>query len=727
MTRDRKAIALILGAIVIAYADVLFLARGFFRADLISYHYPMKHVVRDIVARGAFPFWNRFVSSGQPLAANPAYELWYPPQWLVFLPSFHYGFQLHIVVHFAIAAIGTYLLIRSFEGSIGAAIFGALAFTFGGPYVSLTSKLPLLFALSWLPLAAYFVRKLLDDWRWSYFTGAALTLAMQLILGEPTVAMQTWALIGGYVVWRAWTTKRETLRADVMRIALLVVVAILIAAVQLVPALDFARDTVRSHTLDFRIVSNWSMPLARPLELLMPSIFTQLKMMPSMYAYRSEPYIGDIYLGALVAILALAGFLSGKRGTGIVLGVVAIAYVFAVGEHTPLLKLLYDAHVMRSIRYPEKFVLTAAFALTVWAALMFDRIRTDRALARNAMTIAVLSCLLAAAMAAATSSGAIAINIARAVVVIALVGPLRTRLSAQTWTTTAIALTSLDLLVTLRSETQRMPRDFFNPPALATSLPQTNEYRVFHEAAWDQWDAKPDALARTAGMTPEQYGAFVWSRMFPNLPELYARQMTLEDDIDLTSLENTDELREQLKSARRSGSPGAQVQLLKMSNVRWKIGADNVEEVDSWPRYAFADRIDRGYFRAEPTGLEKVAYADVDFAPSAGTVNVIGERDNAIELTTTSAARGLLLISVTAHKYWRATIDGNAATLIPANLAYQALDVPAGTHRIAMTYRNPLVLPSAIVSLLALVALLALTLRDRVSGRDRETPSAAAP
>ena len=706
MTQDRKAIALIIGAIAVAYADVIVLARGFYRADVISYHYPMKHVVRDVLFRGAFPYWNRFVSSGQPLAANPAYELWYPPQWLVFLPSFHYGFQLHIVLHFAIAAIGTYLVIRSFDGSIGAAIFGALAFAFSGPYVSLTSKLPLLFALSWMPLAAYFVRELLDEWRWSRFTGAAITLAMQLILGEPTIVIQTWALIVGYAIWRA--VKLKSLRADATRIVFLGITAFLLAAVQLVPALDFARDTVRSHTLDFRIVSNWSMPLVRPFEMLMPAIFTQLKMMPAMYAFRSEPYIGDLYLGILIAVLAVAGILSGKRGSGIVLAVFAIAYVFAAGEHTPLLKLLYDAHLMRSVRYPEKFVLVAAFALIVWAALMFDRIRGDRALARNAVVVAVLAGLIAAMMAAATGSGVIALNVVRAIVVIALVGPLRSRLSPRVWTTVAITLTSLDLLVTLRGETERMPRDFFNAPALATSLPQTNEYRVFHEAAWDQWDQKRDALARTAGMTPQTYGGYVWSRLFPNLPELYGRQMTLEDDIDLTSLEHTDELREQLKSARRNGTPGAQSQLLKMSNVRWKIGAYGVEEIESWPRYAFADRVDRGYFRAEPSGLEKVAFADVDFQPSPGVVTSVHETDNSIALTTTNAGRGLLLISVTTHRYWRATIDGHAAPLIPANLAYQALDVPAGTHQIALQYRNPLILPSAIVSLLTLITLVAL-------------------
>ena len=59
---------------------------------------------------------------------------------------------------------------------------------------------------------------------------------------------------------------------------------------------------------------------------------------------------------------------------------------------------------------------------------------------------------------------------------------------------------------------------------------------------------------------------------------------------------------------------------------------------------------------------------------------------------------GRLVITVTAHKYWRAKIDGREAPLLPANVAYQALDVLAGTHTIELRYRNPLILVGACIS-----------------------------
>ena len=109
---DRRAQILLGLLVVVLYADILFAGRGFFLLDLTSYHIPMKWVVRDILLHGELPLWNRAYSAGQPLAANPAYELFYPPQWLIWLPSFHFGFQLHILVHFVIAAWGMFALLR---------------------------------------------------------------------------------------------------------------------------------------------------------------------------------------------------------------------------------------------------------------------------------------------------------------------------------------------------------------------------------------------------------------------------------------------------------------------------------------------------------------------------------------------------------------------------------------------------------------------------------------
>ena len=688
---DRKAIVLVAIVVAVAWGDILLLGRGFYRSDIISYHYPMKSAVRQVVERGEMPYWNRLVSAGQPLAANPAYEVWYPPQWLVFLPSFHYGMQLHIVLHFFLAAIGMYLLLRSLDLSMAASIFGALSFAFCGPYLSLSSRLPLLFSLSWMPLVLYFVRT-------SRFALASLAIAMQLLIGEPTIVIQTWLLIAAYVLWR------RSFRHDLPRIALMGVVSVLIAAIQLLPGIDFARDTARAGGFPFVIASNWSLPFVRPIELLLPSLFTNLKteagatLISTMYPYRTEAYLGEIYLGMLVVLIALAGFFIKRRGRAAALALFAVFFVLALGAHTPLFKLLYNLHLTRSIRYPEKFIIAGAFVLIVWAAMLFEELRENERLARFVTVLASLAALLMAFAAVTGDMRYWVLNLVRAAVVIALMGPLRTRLKPGVWQAAVIACTAIDLYATMQSVAPRMPRSFFQPLPLVATLPKSNDYRFFHEAAYDRWDNKPELLQKMVGTAPEDYWRNFWAGLFPNLLELYGRPQALEEDIDQTALKPTSELIETLKRTRLAGDIPGELQLLRQANVRWRIRTSPtdlvmVDEIPPSPRYAFAE---------------------------GGEVRPVDERDNTIRLTTRNSAAGRLVISVTAHKYWRATIDGRPATLLPANVAYQALDVPAGTHTIELRYRNPLILTGAVITLLTLLALIVVQLvRGRTSAREQ--------
>jgi hypothetical protein len=716
---DRRAIALVVVIVAVAWSDILVAGRGFYRNDVISYHYPMKSAVRQIVAHGGVPYWNPYVSSGQPLAANPAYEVWYPPQWLVFLPSFHYGLQLHIVLHFFLAAIGMFLLLRSLDLSIAASLFGALALAFSGPYLSLSSKLPLLFALSWMPLALYFVREtVLREWRWPRFIGAVVAVAMQLLIGEPTVVLQTWILIAAWIVWRL------AFRRDVPRVAGIAVAAAFLAAIQLLPAIDFARDTARARGFPFVIVSNWSMPLVRPAEMLLPSMFAHMTadsgapLIATMYPYRTDPYLAEIYVGVLVALLAVAGLFVAQKGRSAVLALFAAAFVAAAGEHLPLLRFLYDLHLGHSLRYPEKFILGGAFVVIVWAAMLFDRLRDDTRLARIVIALATLTAIVLAFVAIAGETRYWLLNIARLAVVIALAGPLRARLPRAWWQTAVIALTSIDLYASMQQAAARMPRSFFDPPALAASMPKQPEFRYFHDAGWELWEAKPGVAERMVGTAPEEYWRNIWAGLFPNLTELYGFHLALEDDIDQTSLKNTDDLREVLKAVRRAGEVASETTLLQQSNVRWRIrfASDTLVQLDElapYPRFAFADTIipasSAGDVRvnlSRAVGAGKIAFTDVaPFHPSSGVVSDVREDDAAIRLTTRNAGRGLLLIAVTAHKYWRATIDGRAAPLLTANVAYQALDVPAGAHAVELRYRNPLIAIGATLSLLTILAL----------------------
>src|SRR5438105_5100201 len=134
---DPKITAFLILATAFLFADVLFLGSGFYVRDVIRDYLPSRFVMRSIVVGGEFPLWNRFFSGGQPLAANPGFQTFYPGTWLVLLPSFLFGFNLQIVLHVALSAAGMYLYLRSLDLEVQSALFGAIPLRFGRIVLSL--------------------------------------------------------------------------------------------------------------------------------------------------------------------------------------------------------------------------------------------------------------------------------------------------------------------------------------------------------------------------------------------------------------------------------------------------------------------------------------------------------------------------------------------------------------------------------------------------------------
>src|SRR5688572_25184658 len=103
---DVKIVALLVFVVALFFSDVLVLGSGFYVRDVYRDYLPSRFVLRQAVLGGEMPLWNRFYSAGQPLAANPGFQTFYPGTWLCLLPSFLTGFNLQIVLHVALAAAG---------------------------------------------------------------------------------------------------------------------------------------------------------------------------------------------------------------------------------------------------------------------------------------------------------------------------------------------------------------------------------------------------------------------------------------------------------------------------------------------------------------------------------------------------------------------------------------------------------------------------------------------
>lgn len=405
---DLYALLLLTIIATVLFADVLAGVNGFYMRDLTRYYYPAKQILRDIVLHGEFPYWNRSFSGGQPIAANPEHEVFYPFTWLILLPSYNLGFRLLILIHVYIGLYAMYALLRSMEIRPFSATIGALAWGFGGVYLSYINLLPILFCAAWLPATCLFVRRFLLRPNLRDFALASLFLGMQFLVGEPTTVMQTGLLLGFYALYRGWYSSPRVSRmiGRVTWVGIISVCGLLVGAAQILPGLDHVRDSARARAFEFDLVSAWSMPWAKFAEFVYPNILGHISVNRVMwywggglYSGMGSPFLFSVYGSLFLLALAVGSAFARPRGGRFVLILFALSALFALGGHTPLLKFLYD-HGFSSIRYPEKFMMMGVFAGIVFGVQMLERILDgDEAVREGALGFATAATMIAAVFA----------------------------------------------------------------------------------------------------------------------------------------------------------------------------------------------------------------------------------------------------------------------------------------------------------------------------------------
>lgn len=757
---DRLAVALLILLPTLFFGDVLLGFGNFYMRDLTRYYYPTKQIYREIVLGGEFPYWNRYFSAGQPIAANPEHEIFYPLTWLILLPSYDFGYRLHILIHIYIGLLGMYALLRSMELRPTAAFFGAVSFGLGGLVLSYVNLLPILFCAAWLPLTCLFVRRFLLQHRARDFALGALSLGLQFLVAEPTTVMQTGFLIGMYALYRGWYSERRVLGLlkNVFWIALIAALAFTVGAAQMIPAIDHVGDSARSRPFDFDLVKAWSMPWAKFAELIFPNILGHIAVNRVMwywggglYPGMGSPFLFSVYCGLAVTALVIAGAFSRERGARLLGLLILFSSILALGGHTPVLQFLYKAGIARSIRYPEKFIMIAVFAMIVFAAHILERILAgDDELRDAAAGFALATTAVAGAIAAASlftpaygklfariwgqTAGAgtnrmIALSredwivaAVRGAILVILLLTVRMKWRA-VWTVAALIFLCADLGIVVHELNPRMPRRFFvEPPALERSLPPNRaDYRLFHEADW----YGTEEMARKFFSTGSAVYWVVRNGLFPMTPPAWRVGTVLERDYDKTALLPTIDLTDSVWDVKRSGRSDWWQPFMAMSNGWYRAVYRNFDEEkkrtggdfkksvpvqliasEQYPRYYFADQIvqikDRADFvKKLSSGVYSARVAFVkqrSFVPGDGEVVGVAETANDAAIEVETRGQGFLVMSVTPHKYWRIKMDGRRIAPVVTNIGYQGVVVPNGRHRVEMRYRNDLVNIGAAIS-----------------------------
>jgi len=732
------ALAAVVSSVLIAFADVLLLGKVFYARDVVLGFYPAFSALRHAVRAGQFPFWNPFFSAGQPLAANPAYSALYPVPWLGIPFDGFTPFALVVILHYLIAAIGFFLLLRSLKLHPAACAFGAISFALGGLMMSLNNLVSVLYAVSWMPWLALFSRRFFRERRMRDFALAALVLGVILLIGEQSVILQCGALVAAYGVYR-WRSARVLIPA-----AAICLIALLVGLAQILPALDHQRDSSRARPLSYADVTTWSMFPARPLELIDANAFGNFS--PDViYFWASEhpsklPWLFSIYAGLFAAALMIAGVVRQIRGWNFVVSVSLASYAVAIGKDGPGFPLLYRLG-LRSLRFPEKFFISAIFVLTIFAAIAADEFLRHARFRRVVFLTSIVLAVIAAGVWAFACSSMFALFLdpttvdieqtliaARAgalssfVTSIGLVLILALRNRTRLCLTLLALFIAVDLGSRIRSVAPRLDGSFYTPPPLAASLrAQPGAVRIYNDAAWKY-------LAGAPRIAQEESEWRLRNSVVPEIQTAWGIESALEPDVAATDLLPSADFQLLFLKARRARQNDLMQRLASYAGItdvvllRDARSATDPVRVQHFPgsRYYFARQLFPTARITDPNMSHLAAFVETPFAPAPGRVLRADARGSDTDLDVESAGNAALIISITRHKYWRATIDGNAAPLYAANVAFQGLTIPAGRHHVALRYRNPLIVVCGAISLLTAALLIAVAAGAL---RNKEWPS----
>ncbi len=220
-------------------------------SDPVLKFYPWQVAVRESLARGEFPLWNPFIYSGTPLFANAESAILYPVNLLGYLLPLQSALTASILLRSWIAAMGMYLFLRELGVELFGACFGGLVFMLSG---SMTVWLyyPVTNAYAWMPLMFFLGERFINRGGLSWVSLLGLVTAVHVLGGHyqtSFIMLLTW---GAYCLFRVISTtadrKRLPLAARTLALlALSPVIGIALSGVQLVPFLEWLKNTAETQ------------------------------------------------------------------------------------------------------------------------------------------------------------------------------------------------------------------------------------------------------------------------------------------------------------------------------------------------------------------------------------------------------------------------------------------------------------------------------------------------
>jgi hypothetical protein len=672
-------------------------------SDVAVQFLPWNAALRWSIAHGQWPLWNPFELSGNVLAAAAQSAPFHPVTLLGLLipPQDALGFMAAMT--YFLAALGMFLFLRNLELRQLPSLFGAAGWALSTYVVAFTLTAHGN-AIALLPLVMLGARCVALRPGLRSISILASSLILITLCGHPETSLHVVALAVAYVIFCARTRLPRVVISGVgARIIALLLTAFFVAP--MIDAIPQTREYLHRKSGEEASSASWSVVAHVLRSNILPfAEGTPGEEEPQHERGLEHHSMGTAYAGAMLFAPALFALLRARtREKWFFCGIAVIG--FLAGAEAPIVSAILAALPIFSLAINARMISFAAFAICVLAAIGLHASLTER------RRLAFLFLIVGVAIAALTAMLAIhstltpdfvranAIReIAPVLLAFALLIAFRTNRAA------VAGLLGLLLFQRAAEIGGFIPsvdrRAFFPPIAGFDKLPRDAEpYRIVGQGPL----FAPNIAAHYGLEDVRGYQAMTFARLAETFPLWSIPQPVWSNRVDdLTA------------------------PMLSLMNVRFALALPDSPIPPSWrligryPGYALLENsraLPRAFIpRVVHTGMDNVirdmrACSDfgaeawvelpgptMDVANGTGSVRVRADGSRLL-LHASMQSPGWIVVSETAWKGWRATINGNPIKLHFADRAFLGMFVPAGDHDIVLSYRPKAVMNGAITSI----------------------------
>ncbi|MFA5167166.1 MAG: hypothetical protein WC530_01400 [Candidatus Omnitrophota bacterium] len=383
------------GLLAIFYPGLVIAKQASLMGDHWEQHYPWAFLMAQSLKQGTEFFWTPLIQCGFPIVAESQMGLFYIPNLLLYaaLPI-EWAYAYMNLLHFYIAAVGTYLYARQVGINSWGAFVAAIVFVFGtgygGAYYNITS----LKTLSWFPWILYWSEKFIQIRRPRYLVFMAASLSFSILAGYLQIAVLMALVFLIWIILRVGVFNPEKMSWPhcarlLLGTACAVVATLSIALPQIILTHELSLFSNRVNLSEAYAYVGSLSPFS-----ILTIVFPKLQGI-----FRGN----CLYSGIFAVVFVIASFFVASKGLRKMLWLWVVLCItslfFALGQWSPLYVSLVKLTHFYSFRVPAKFLVFFCFGVAMLAGIGVHAIMEDlkkNTIKKNAFADCCLSFALAA-------------------------------------------------------------------------------------------------------------------------------------------------------------------------------------------------------------------------------------------------------------------------------------------------------------------------------------------